>query len=340
MNEKDKHTFYSFTPLEEAKAILTALKLMREYIKDEKDDEEFPDRDRYRKKEYDMQLLTKIDYKVQKGFELTKEELRLLYEIDNNIEEFGYEKDSRIEQIINKRNIKRDLAYIFDCKEEEICLGGDLPKDKTIKVYWGSLDLRNLTNANRVTLPEYIRGSLNLGNLTSVEGVTLPEYIRGSLNLGNLTSVEGVRFPKYIGGTLNLRNLTNANRVTLPEYIGGSLHSRKLTSANGVTFPKCIGGSLYLDNLTSAKGLIFPKYIGEDLWLCHLASVEGVTLPEYIGGSIDLNNLTSAEGLKLPSNFNIYNQLSAPYHIIMEILIHPEKYYNQKEKKETESVAR
>ena len=277
MNEKDKHTFYSFTPLEEAKAILTALKLMREYIKDEKDDEEFPDRDRYRKKEYDMQLLTKIDYKVQKGFELTKEELRLLYEIDNNIEEFGYEKDSRIEQIINKRNIKRDLAYIFDCKEEEICLGGDLPKDKTIKVYWGSLDLRNLTNANR---------------------------------------------------------------VTLPEYIGGSLHSRKLTSANGVTFPKCIGGSLYLDNLTSAKGLIFPKYIGEDLWLCHLASVEGVTLPEYIGGSIDLNNLTSAEGLKLPSNFNIYNQLSAPYHIIMEILIHPEKYYNQKEKKETESVAR
>ena len=33
--------------------------------------EEFPDRDKYRKKEYDMQFLTTIDNKVQKGYELT-----------------------------------------------------------------------------------------------------------------------------------------------------------------------------------------------------------------------------------------------------------------------------
>lgn len=44
------------------------------------------------KKECDMQFLTTIDNKVQKGYDLTKEELRFLYEIDSIIEGVGYEK--------------------------------------------------------------------------------------------------------------------------------------------------------------------------------------------------------------------------------------------------------
>ena len=144
----------------------------------EKKLEEFPDRDKYRKKEYDMQFLTTIDNKVQKGYDLTKEELRFLYEIDSKIEGFGYWEDSRIEEIINKRNITKDLACIFDCKEEEVCLGGDLPKDKTIKVYWDSLDLSGLTSAEGLKLPDYIGGSLFLDSLTNAEELKLPEYIK------------------------------------------------------------------------------------------------------------------------------------------------------------------
>ena len=323
--------------------------------------EEFPDKDRYRKKEYDMQFLTMIDYKVQKEFELTKEELRFLYEIDNKIEGFGYEKDPRIEQIINKRNMKRDLAHIFDCKEEEVCLGGNLPKDKIIKVYWGSLDLRNLTSAKGLTFPKYIGGSLVLSNLTSADGLKLPKCIGGFLDLYNLISAKGLTLPKHIGDTLYLRNLTSAEGLTFPKYIGGSLYLRNLISAKGLTLPEYIGDSLDLRNLISAKGLTLPGYIGGSLALSSLTNVEGLTLLEYIGGSLDLRNLTnvegltlpkhiggtlylrnliSAEGLKLPENFAICDQLNVPYHIIMEILIHPEKYHNQKEKKEIESMAR
>ena len=183
----------------------------------EKKLEEFPDRDKYRKKEYDMQLLTTIDNKVQKGYDLTKEELRFLYEIDSKIEGFGYWEDSRIEEIINKRNITKDLACIFDCKEEEVCLGGDLPKDKMIKVYWDSLDLSGLTSAEGLKLPDYIGGSLFLDSLTNAEELKLPEYIEGTLNLNSLTSAEGLKIPKHIGGNLYLKGLTNAEGLKLPE---------------------------------------------------------------------------------------------------------------------------
>lgn len=57
---------------------------------------EFPDRDKYLKKEHDMKLLTLIDKKVNSNIELSIEELRFLYEVDGKIESFGYKKDPRI----------------------------------------------------------------------------------------------------------------------------------------------------------------------------------------------------------------------------------------------------
>ena len=299
--------------------------------------EEFPDRDKYRKKEYDMQLLTTIDNKVQKGYDLTKEELRFLYEIDSKIEGFGYEKDPRIKETINKRNITKDLMYIFDCKEDEICVGGDLPKDKTIKVYWDSLDLSGLTSAEDLKLPEHIGSFLYLSGLTNAKDLTLPKYIGGNLYLDSLTSAKSLKLPEYIRGNLNLRSLTSAKGLTLPEYIGGSLWLNSLTSAEDLTLPEYIGGYLDLRSLTSAKGLdLSNTIIGDSLGLRSLTSAKGLTLPKHIEGYIWLGGLTSAEGLKLPENFDI-KKLIAPNYIIKEIKNHPEKYYIQKEAEELDS---
>ena len=299
----------------------------------EKKLEEFPDRDKYRKKEYDMQFLTTIDNKVQKGYDLTKEELRFLYEIDSKIEGFGYWEDSRIEEIINKRNITKDLACIFDCKEEEVCLGGDLPKDKMIKVYWDSLDLSGLTSAEGLKLPDYIGGSLFLDSLTNAEELKLPEYIKKTFDLSSLTSAEGLKLPKHIGGNLCLDNLTSAEGLKLPEYIGGTLNLKNLTNAEGLKLPDYIGDSLGLNNLISTKGLNLPEQLGRDLYLFSLTSAEGLKIPKHIGGNLYLKGLTNAEGLKLPENFDI-KKLIAPEHIIDEINMHPEKYYIKKEKEE------
>lgn len=50
----------------------------------------FPDKDKYYKKVNDMQLLTYIYEKNKNNIELSKEDLKFLYEIDNKIEGFGY----------------------------------------------------------------------------------------------------------------------------------------------------------------------------------------------------------------------------------------------------------
>ena len=66
---------------------------------------EFPDRDKYLKKEHDMKLLTLIDKKVNNNIELNLGELKFLYEIDDKISVFGFMEDPRIKEIKSKRNI-------------------------------------------------------------------------------------------------------------------------------------------------------------------------------------------------------------------------------------------
>ena len=46
-----------------------------------------------------MKLLTLIDKKVNNNIDLTVEELKFLYEIDDQIIGFGFKKDPRIEEI-------------------------------------------------------------------------------------------------------------------------------------------------------------------------------------------------------------------------------------------------
>ena len=275
--------------------------------------EEFPDRDIYRKKEYDMQFLTTIDNKVQKGYDLTIEELRFLYEVDDEIEGFGYARDPRIEEIKSKRDTVVDLNKVFE----------------VVKNIKGDLDLSSLTSAEGLELPETIGGDLDLSGLKSAEGLKLPETIGGDLDLSSLTSAEGLDLSNtIIGDSLDLRSLTSAEGLDLSNTsIGGSLDLSSLTSAKDLTLPEYIGGSLDLRSLTSAEGLdLSNTSIGYSLDLDGLTSAEGLKLPKTIGGFLYLGWLTSAEGLVLPENFLLY-ALKAPDNIIKEIENHPEKHY-------------
>ena len=200
---------------------------------------EFPDRDKYLKKEHDMKLLTLIDKKVNNNIELTLDELKFLYEIDSKIEGFGYEKDPRINEIKNKRNIKKDCALIFDVKEEEVALSQE---------EWEE-------NQNKFKI---FVSDLYLYGLTSADGLVLPQSVVGNLFLDNLTSAEGLVLPQNIGGNLDLRSLDSAVGLVLPQNIGGDLYLYSLASAEGLVLPQSIGGDLYLNGLTSAKGLILP----------------------------------------------------------------------------------
>ena len=265
---------------------------------------EFPDKDKYLKKEHDMKLLTLIDKKVNNNIELNVDELKFLYEIDSKITGFGYRKDPRIEEIKRKRNERRDYSLIFNVKEEEVALSQEeyLNNPEKFKFCLGSIDLSSLTSAEGLVLPESIGGTIDLRSLTSAEGLVLPKSIGGGIDLDSLTSAEGLVLPESIGGGIVLRSLTSAEGLVLPESIDGNIVLRSLTSAEGLVLPESIGGSIDLRSLTSAEGLVLPESIGGKIYLNSLTSADGLVLPESIGCSIILDSLTSADGLVLPKH--------------------------------------
>ena len=115
------------------------------------------------------------------------------------------------------------------------------------------LDLRGLTSAEHLTLPDSIGGGLYLDRLTSAEHLTLPNSIGGYLDLEKLTSAEHLTLPNSIGGYLDLSGLISAEYLTLPKSISGDLGLSGLISAEHLILPDFIGGDIYLNGLTSAE---------------------------------------------------------------------------------------
>ena len=117
--------------------------------------DEFGERGKkYKKRAGDMKKLTSIYNKQQTGEELSREDLRFLYELDGPIEGFGYERDPRIEELLEKRNRADDLKEIFCYGTTPPLLwydaaAGEWP-DNT------ALLLGNLTITNETSLPEHL----------------------------------------------------------------------------------------------------------------------------------------------------------------------------------------
>lgn len=285
--------------------------------------------ERFQRRDHDMRLLTAIEAKHKANIILSKDELVFLYEMNRQIEGFGYSKDPRIEEIKAQRDAKADVVVIFDNKytRDEISTTTEEALSGKSKVHIGRLNLDKLKSADGLYLPEIIIGTLPLGglksvrgmkfpeaiygnlylnSLTSTEGLNLPDTIGGDLFLGNLKSSKGLKLPRVVKGDLVLRSLTSGYGLVLPETVHGYVDLYKLSSAEGVTFPTTIGRSLNLSSLKSAKGLTIPERIGGDLTLNSLKSATGLTLPKAIKGNLKLNGLTSAKKLIMPDGVRVY----------------------------------
>ena len=289
---------------------------------------EFPDRDKYLKKEHDMKLLTLIDKKVNNNIELTLDELKFLYKRGHKITGFGYWEDPRIKEIKRKRNERRDYSLIFNVKEEEVALSQEewLNNPEKFKALTRSIDLGSLTSADGLVLPQYVGGHIYLGHLTNADGLVLPQHVGGHIYLDYLTNVDGLVLPQYIGGDLFLRSIESAKGLIFPQHVGGLIYLSSLTSAEGLVLPQHIGGGIDLGSLTSAEGLVLPQHVGGVINLRSLTSAEGLVLPQHVGDFIYLGSLTSADGLVLPHYFDL-NKLECPYNIKEEIMNNPDKYY-------------
>ena len=152
----------------------------------------------YQKKTKDMKRLTEIDNRAKQGQELTKDDLRFLYELDNPIKGFGYQQDPRIKELIKGRDIKQDLSFVLNISPNQISLTKEEALKGGIIYHYGYLDLRSLTSADGLKLPESIGGDLYLESLTSADDLKLPESIGGDLYLESLTSAEKEKLKKDI----------------------------------------------------------------------------------------------------------------------------------------------
>jgi hypothetical protein len=250
---------------------------------------EFPDGESYKKKTADMKRLTEIDTRNTAGGEPTKDDLRFLYEIDSRIQGFGYGEDSRIKEIIDKRDVRADISFVTGFSKEQISTTKEEVLKGGIKHHYGDLRLNQLKYPDGLVLPETVGGDLYLDSLTSADGLVLPKTIGGDLRLNQLKYPDGLALPKTVGGDLGLDSLTSADGLVLPETVGGDLSFWGLTSADGLVLPETVGGDLYLDSLTSADGLVLPKTIGGDLYLSQLKYTDELEFPETVGGTVELN---------------------------------------------------
>lgn len=288
--------------------------------------EEFPDRDKYYKKEHDMKLLTLIDKKVNKNIELNLDELKFLYEMDNEIEGFGYEKDPRIQEIINKRNQKKDYALIYNINENEIALTQEEWKEnpKQYKILLNDLKLDYVTSSKELILPNIISGNLELKELTNASGLILPDIVGGSIRLDSLISAKDLKFPKIIKKDLDLSCLFDAENIILPEKIGGNLNLSCLLLNKGIAFPKIIDGNLDLSSLPYAAGLELPEKIGGFLDLSSISDLSGLVLPKTLGGPLILNSITYVYSFIFPKymkgSLDLHSLINADELILPQIM--------------------
>ncbi|HNZ84403.1 MAG TPA: hypothetical protein PKZ29_01580 [Candidatus Woesebacteria bacterium] len=280
--------------------------------------QQLPGGSSFEKKDRDMERLTLIDGKVKAGKELTRDELRFLYEINQSINGFGYEKDPRVGVVRSARNQVSDINVALE----------------DIEVVESGVDLSYLTSLDGINLPRVINGDLNLSGLVSIESLKLPQRVNGVINLsglsldeirklpemingglvlsiplaeydffGNLNvpemSTEGLRLPLVVDGDFCFDGLLSAKGVDLPKVVGGNLDLSHLKTADGLKLPETISGSIFLPELKSADGLVLPKIINGGLSLDSLESISGLELPDIINGGISLRGLKSADGLVL-----------------------------------------
>lgn len=100
---------------------------------------ELPGAERYRKASADMKHLTIIENKVKKGQDLTRDDLTFLYEINQFIEGFGYQRDPRIKELQDHRNSEEDMLVILECNRNQVAHTVSEINEDT-KAYVGKLE--------------------------------------------------------------------------------------------------------------------------------------------------------------------------------------------------------
>ena len=291
----------------------------------EKKLDEFPDKEKYKKKVHDMKYLTLIEKKINLNQDLTMKELKFLYEIDYRIEGFGWKKDPRIEEIQNMRNRRKDLAYIFNCPENKIATNTDeflesLNNGIQIEYCSSYLDLTDIETADNIIFPKKSSDSIYLSNLkkaneiivykdfdqyidmehlNNVQKLVVKENFKGRLILSNLKSVKDLTILKNCSGSISLEQLKSAFGLKISNNFSGYLNLSGLQTTLGLNLSNDFVGTLNLDGIKSLYNFKFPERLS-GLFLQSLEEISNVSFPKYLGNDLNLSSLQKNSNMIFP----------------------------------------
>ena len=222
--------------------------------------EEFPDKDEYLKKVHDMNYLTDIYNRIQNNDnDLSSDDLKFLYEIDEKICGFGYSKDPRIDEILNKRDKISDIAQIFNCSKDEISFTVEEALEGNKKLHYGNLDIPAIVKRDYICLPKIVYGSLRIKTISLVSCLIMPDIVKGNIFIGDVYKHDKIVFPKYLNTEIYIysRIYKTLNNIIFPEELKGSIYINALNIEN-VIYPKDLSGKLAIEN---KKNDSFSKFI-------------------------------------------------------------------------------
>ncbi len=244
-----------------------------------------PGRERYEKKSADMKTLTVIERRVHAKEDLTMKELRFLYEIDIEIEGFGYKKDPRIEEIRQERNKKQDYATIFGCIPNEVSLSG---LDSNLND--GTIIAENLYSQDVLAkFPKnlkYVVGRLDFSN-SGLQSKNLGqlESISGDANF-RASQLQSLGQLKNIGGEADFRDSHVADLGELESIGGGAMFAG--SQIKDLKHLKRVGGSANFEQ-SQVQSLGELQYIGGTAFFGN-SQIKDLGQLESIGGGLDLTD--------------------------------------------------
>ncbi len=153
--------------------------------------------------------------------EMTDDHLKKIFGTLNN--------DALLDVIKKNRDIKTDLAKLYNCSPEQVATANDnLTIEQLtsgdIVCYYGHMVFPEVGSFNTVTFPKFVSGSLIFKNLQNIDGIKLPQYIGGGLSLTSLESISGfyLIMPEYVGGEIYLDSLTSLKQIYIsPDTVIG-----------------------------------------------------------------------------------------------------------------------
>lgn len=184
----------------------------------------------------DQDIIELAYSKIQRGENLNKEELMVVYQMDSlkmteeyvasleGFRNFKSPKYSTLEKILATRDKRNDLATIYNCEKGEISLFSNeaLQKGSEIRYHHGPLDLKTIFgDRGDIALPQEVGGPVDLRNVVTIGGnLIMPKVVHGFFNLAKLVRVNGmIETSETIEGSLNIGRYDNLENFPLPRNV-------------------------------------------------------------------------------------------------------------------------